>query len=117
MLVENYRPGVVKSLGIDYDALAKINPRLIYASISGYGQTGPYQNRKVYDPLIQATTGIAAAQGKDGPRNMQSIVFDKVTALTTTQVVTAALLQTGKDGAWAISPDLDARIGPLLYVA
>jgi crotonobetainyl-CoA:carnitine CoA-transferase CaiB-like acyl-CoA transferase len=98
VVLENYRPGIVKKLGIDYETLSKINPGLIYASVSGYGQNGPYENRKVYDPLIQATTGIADAQGIDEPRNMQSIVFDKVTALTTAQVVTSALLHREKTG-------------------
>ena len=50
VLIENYRPGIVAKLGIDYESLKKANPKIIYASISGYGQSGPYQNRKVYDP-------------------------------------------------------------------
>jgi crotonobetainyl-CoA:carnitine CoA-transferase CaiB-like acyl-CoA transferase len=98
VLLENYRPGVVQKLGIDYERVAKLNPRLIYASISGYGQDGPYRNRRVYDPLIQATTGLAHAQDSDDPHNVRSIVFDKVTALTAAQVVTAALLQRAKTG-------------------
>ena len=98
VLLENYRPGVVRKLGIDYETLFEINPRLVYASISGYGQSGPYQNRKVFDPLIQATSGIASAQGDEVPHLMASIVFDKVTALTTAQAITAALLQRGKTG-------------------
>ena len=98
VLIENYRPGIVGRLGIDYDTLSKSNPRLIYASISGYGQDGPYKNRRVYDPLIQATTGLAQAQGGDTPSNVRSIVFDKVTALTAAQAVTTALLQREKTG-------------------
>lgn len=99
VLLENYRPGVVDKLGIDYESLKKINPKLVYASISGYGQSGPYKNRKVYDPLIQATTGTVHAQGKSGePVNMASVVYDKVTGLTTAQSITAALLQRGKTG-------------------
>jgi crotonobetainyl-CoA:carnitine CoA-transferase CaiB-like acyl-CoA transferase len=98
VLLENYRPGVVKKLGIDHESLAEINPRLIYASISGYGQSGPYKNRKVYDPLIQASSGTSQAQGGDDPTNMASIVFDKVTALTTAQVITSALLHREKSG-------------------
>ena len=58
VLIENYRPGIVAKLGIDYESLKKANPKIIYASISGYGQSGPYQNRKVYDPLIQGTVGM-----------------------------------------------------------
>jgi len=98
VLIENYRPGVVKGLGIDHESLASINPCLIYASISGYGQGGPYKNRKVYDPLIQASSGTSHAQGSESPQNMASIVFDKVTALTTAQVITSALLQREQTG-------------------
>ena len=100
VLLENYRPGVVRKLGIDHESLWQINPRLVYASISGYGQSGPYMNRKVYDPLIQATTGMAHAQGLDvgAPTNVATIIFDKVTALTTAQAITAALLQRAKTG-------------------
>ena len=98
VLIENYRPGVIKSLGLDYETLSAINPGLVYASISGYGQDGPYQNRRVYDPLIQATTGTAAAQGGGTPTNMRAIVYDKVTALTTAQAITAALLEKAKTG-------------------
>ena len=79
VLIENYRPGVVANLGIDYESLSAINPELIYASISGYGQSGPYKNRKVYDPLIQASSGNAQVQGHgqggEAPQNMASIVF------------------------------------------
>jgi crotonobetainyl-CoA:carnitine CoA-transferase CaiB-like acyl-CoA transferase len=64
VLIENYRPGVVKKIGIDYENLKKYNHELIYLSLTGYGQTGPYKNRRVYDPLIQATVGSAAAQNE-----------------------------------------------------
>ncbi|MFP6655540.1 MAG: CoA transferase, partial [Myxococcota bacterium] len=65
---------------------------------SGYGQSGPYQNRKVFDPLIQATTGISHDQGQGDPKTVRTIIFDKVTALTTAQVMTAALFQREKTG-------------------
>ena len=98
IIIENYSPGVVEKLGIDYASLVGDNPGLIYASISGYGQSGPYENRKVFDPLIQATVGISHDQGQGTPLNVRTIIFDKLTALTTAQVVTAALLQRGKTG-------------------
>jgi len=98
IIVENYRPGIVKKLGIDYDALVKINPKIVYVSISGYGQSGPYVNRKVYDPLIQATSGMAAEQIAGPPSNVRTIMFDKVTALTSAQAITAALLHREKTG-------------------
>ena len=98
VLVENYRPGIVKKLGIDYDSAVKINPEIIYCSISGYGQSGPYKARKVYDPLIQATAGTAAAQSSSNPEFFRTIVFDKVTALTAAQTITSALLQKERIG-------------------
>ena len=66
VLVENYRPGVAARLGVDYETLAAINPRLIYCSISGYGQTGPYAARGGYDLIAQGMSGIMSATGSDG---------------------------------------------------
>jgi len=66
VLVENYRPGVARRLGIDYDTLRAINPRLIYCSISGFGQTGPYAARGGYDLIAQGMSGIMSATGDDG---------------------------------------------------
>jgi formyl-CoA transferase len=66
VLVENYRPGVAKRLGTDYDTLAALNPRLIYCSISGFGQTGPYASRGGYDLIAQGMSGIMSATGNEG---------------------------------------------------
>jgi formyl-CoA transferase len=66
VLVENYRPGVARRLGIDYDTLAALNPRLIYCSISGFGQTGPYADRGGYDLIAQGMSGLMSATGSDG---------------------------------------------------
>ena len=98
ILLENYRPGVVAKLGIDYESVIELNPEIIYCSISGYGQSGPYKERKVYDPLIQATTGTAAAQNPENPEMFRTIIFDKVTALTAAQSLTSALLQKERTG-------------------
>ena len=98
VLIENYRPGVVKKLGLDYESIKKINPNIIYTSISGYGQSGPYINRRVYDPLIQATAGAAASQNADNPEYYKTIVFDKVTGLTAAQSVSTALLHRERTG-------------------
>ena len=98
ILLENYRPGVVAKLGIDYESVVELNPEIIYCSISGYGQSGPYKERKVYDPLIQATTGTSAAQNPENPEMFRTIVFDKVTALTAAQSLTSALLQKERTG-------------------
>ncbi|RPH73663.1 MAG: CoA transferase [Candidatus Rokuibacteriota bacterium] len=66
VLVENYRPGVARRLGVDYATLAAINPCLIYCSISGFGQTGPYADRGGYDLIAQGMSGIMSATGSDG---------------------------------------------------
>ena len=93
VLIENYRPGIVKKLGIDYETLKKIKPDLIYCSISGYGQSGPYKEKKVYDPLIQGTVGIPHAQNDEFPELIKTIIYDKVTGLTCAQAISAALYQ------------------------
>ena len=96
VLIENYRPGIVKKLGIDYETLVKINPDLIYCSISGYGQSGPYKEKKVYDPLIQGTVGIPNAQNSKFPELLRTIIYDKVTGMTSAQAISAALYQKAK---------------------
>ena len=96
VLIENYRPGIVKKLGIDYETLSALNPDLIYCSISGYGQTGPYKNKKVYDPLIQGTVGIPNAQNSEKPQLVKTIIYDKVTGMTSAQAISAALFQREK---------------------
>ncbi len=96
VLVQNFRPGAAKRMGVGYEAMAEIKPDLVYTSISGFGSSGPHSQRRVYDPLIQAASGMAWAQGQgpdsDGePKLVRSIVCDKVTALTAAQAITAAL--------------------------
>jgi formyl-CoA transferase len=66
VLVENYRPGVARRLGVDYDALSRINPRLIYCSVSGFGQTGPYAEQGGYDLIAQGMSGIMSVTGTEG---------------------------------------------------
>ena len=66
VVVENYRPGVTKKLGVDYETLREINPRLIYASISGFGQTGPYAMRAGYDLIAQGMSGVMSVTGEPG---------------------------------------------------
>ncbi len=68
VVVENFTPGVVTKLGIDYETLKKVNPQIIYCSISGFGQKGPYRNKKAYDPIIQGMTGLMSITGeRHGP--------------------------------------------------
>jgi crotonobetainyl-CoA:carnitine CoA-transferase CaiB-like acyl-CoA transferase len=68
MVIENFTPGVVKRLGIDYETLRQEHPELLYCSISGFGQYGPYKNKRAYDPIIQGMTGLMSITGdKEGP--------------------------------------------------
>jgi crotonobetainyl-CoA:carnitine CoA-transferase CaiB-like acyl-CoA transferase len=102
VVVQNFRPGVVERMGIGEDDLRKLKADLIYVSISGFGEKGPYSNKRVYDPIVQALSGLATIQGNRGvgrPRMMRLVIPDKVTAITAAQAITAALLarlRTGK---------------------
>ena len=94
VLVQNFRPGVMDALGFGEAELRPRYPDLVYVSISGFGETGPYAQRRVYDIIIQAISGMAASQAdpKTGePELVRNIVCDKVTAVTAAQAITAAL--------------------------
>ncbi len=67
VVVENYRPDVKFRLGIDYESLEKINPRIILASISGFGQDGPYRDRPGFDQIAQGMSGLMSVTGAPGP--------------------------------------------------
>jgi crotonobetainyl-CoA:carnitine CoA-transferase CaiB-like acyl-CoA transferase len=93
VFVQNFRPGVAARLGIDEASLRAVNPGLVYVSISGFGDSGPYIDQKSYDYVVQMLSGMAALQGGDGnPELIRNIVIDKVTAMTATQSILAALL-------------------------
>ncbi len=101
VLMENFRPGVLAKLGFDRDTLSQINPRLIYLSITGFGQDGPYTDARVYDAVIQAVSGMCASHlEKPGgePGLVATTLCDKLTSLTAAQAVTAALLARERDG-------------------
>ena len=80
IVVENFTPGTMKKLGLDYETMKAINPAIIYCSISGYGQSGPYRNRKAYDSIIQAVAGVMAITGEpDGPPLRSGLMFADLT--------------------------------------
>ncbi|UCH01377.1 MAG: CoA transferase, partial [Candidatus Bathyarchaeota archaeon] len=66
ILIENFRPGIVQKLGIDYATISKVNPKLIYCSISGFGQSGPYREKPSYDIVGQAMSGLMSLTGEKG---------------------------------------------------
>lgn len=71
IVVENFRPGVTKRIGIDYDSIAKIKPDIIYTSISGFGQTSPYKGRGAFDVIIQAMSGLMSVTGEKGGKPLR----------------------------------------------
>ncbi len=101
LFVQNHRPGVAERLGIGEAALRAVKPDLVYVSISGFGENGPYADQRVYDPVIQALSGLAAIQADvetGHPHMIRLIIPDKVTALTAAQAMTAALLARQRTG-------------------
>lgn len=100
ILVENYIPGALKKYGLDFDTIHKINPALIYASITGYGQTGPYSQRAGYDVMVEAEFGLMHITGaRDGPPVKVGVaVTDLTTGLYTSNSIMAALLGRQKSG-------------------
>ena len=100
VFVENYRPGAFEALGLGYEELSKINPRLIYASFSAFGQKGPRGTQTAYDHVIQASSGIMAMTGtKDThPVKLGSPVVDYSTGMTGAFALSAALFQREKTG-------------------
>jgi crotonobetainyl-CoA:carnitine CoA-transferase CaiB-like acyl-CoA transferase len=100
VFVQNFRPGVIDRLGLDPESLMAANDRLIYASISGFGTTGPLAGVPAYDHVVQALSGFAAIQsaGTSEPSMVRHGVIDKATAYTLAQAVTAALFQRERSG-------------------
>jgi crotonobetainyl-CoA:carnitine CoA-transferase CaiB-like acyl-CoA transferase len=95
VFVQNFRPGVIERMGLGEAVVRAARPDIVYVSIAGFGFDGPYASRPVYDPLIQALSGLATVQaGSDEarPRLVRTIVPDKVSALMAAQAITAALL-------------------------
>lgn len=99
--VQNFRPGVIEKMGLGEDELRRVAPNLIMVSISGFGDTGPYAQRPVYDPLIQGLSGLATVQaGADErrPQLVRTILPDKLTGVTAAQAITAALFARERTG-------------------
>ena len=95
VVIENFRPGVMDRLGIGYEALRAINPRLIYCTVSGFGTTGPYRNEAGYDGKIQALSGIMSLTGHKemGPTRAGFAVCDVLSGMTAAFAVSSALFQ------------------------
>lgn len=100
VMVENYRPGAMKALGLGYEDMQKLNPKLIYASMSGFGQDGPRATHTAYDPTIQATSGLMAATGTPevAPLRNGTSAIDYASGTMGAFALSAALLQRERTG-------------------
>ncbi len=100
VLVENYRPGTMERLGLGYESLAELNPRLIYASLSGFGQTGPYRDRGAYDVIVQAMSGMMGITGQlqGPPTRVGASIGDMIPALYTVAGIMGALFERSQTG-------------------
>jgi formyl-CoA transferase len=121
VLVENFRPDVKHRLGIDYEVLAEINPRLVYGSISGFGQNGPYRDRPGYDQVAQGMGGLMSITGEPGrgPMRVGIPVGDLAAGLFLAQGILVALLEREKSGRgqWVSTSLLQAVVGMLDFQA
>jgi formyl-CoA transferase len=121
VVVENFRPDVKFRLGIDYESLAKVNPRIILASISGFGQDGPYRDRPGFDQIAQGMSGLMGVTGApgQGPMRTGAAIADVSAGLWAALGIMTALLErevSGK-GQWVQSSLLNAGIGLLDFQA
>jgi crotonobetainyl-CoA:carnitine CoA-transferase CaiB-like acyl-CoA transferase len=101
VFVQNFRPGVVDRLGIGEPVLRALNPNLIYVSIAGFGEKGPWSGKPVYDPIIQAVSGLTTVQaGADSerPRLVRTVLPDKVSAIVAAQAISSALFARERSG-------------------
>ena len=101
VLIQNFRPGAIDRMGFGEPVMRALNPKLIYVSISGFGEDGPYAHKRVYDPVIQAlscATDIQADRTTGRPQMFRIIIADKVTAITAAQAISTALYAREKSG-------------------
>jgi formyl-CoA transferase len=121
VLVENFTPGLMKSYGLDYDTLRKINPRLVYASITAYGQDGPYRDRPGYDMVLSAVGGLMWITGErnGNPCKVGVAITDVLTGIYTSGAITSALLWRERSGRgqYLDVSLLDAQVSALANIA
>ena len=100
-LVQNFRPGTMERMGLGEKDVRQVAPDILYVSISGFGQIGPYAKKPVYDPLVQALSGLATVQAgadQERPKLVRTILPDKLTGVTAAQAITAGLLARARTG-------------------
>ena len=101
VFVQNFRPGVAERIGVGEATIRAVAPAIVYVSISGFGEEGPYRDKPVYDPLVQALSGLASVQAgadTERPRLVRTILPDKLTGIVAAQAITAALFARARTG-------------------
>jgi crotonobetainyl-CoA:carnitine CoA-transferase CaiB-like acyl-CoA transferase len=101
VFIQNFRAGVIDRMGFGEAAVRALAPEIVYASISGFGEQGPFASKPVYDPLVQALSGLATVQAgsdQERPRMVRTILPDKLTGIVAAQAITAALLARERTG-------------------
>jgi crotonobetainyl-CoA:carnitine CoA-transferase CaiB-like acyl-CoA transferase len=100
VVLENFRPGTMETMGFSYDAMSRVNPGIILASVSGFGQYGPYRDRQCFDPIIQAMSGIGQQTGRgfDQPIMAEGPIMDRTAALHATVGILGALRHRDRTG-------------------
>lgn len=111
VVVENFRAGVAKSLHIDYDTVKALNPKVVFCSISGYGQTGPRSGEKAYDTAIQANSGMMALTGhpETGPTRTGFLAVDTFTGMSSAFAIASALARRHQTGGRSVFGRGDVR--------
>ncbi|MGO4173440.1 CaiB/BaiF CoA transferase family protein [Bosea sp. TAF32] len=131
VVLENFRPGVMKRLGLAYEDLSQINPRLVYCAISGFGQTGPWAGRPAYDQIVQGLSGVMSVTGDEesAPLRTGFPISDTISGLTAAFAISAALVDQKQSGrgrfidvsllestlaamGWVVSNHLNADVDP-----
>jgi crotonobetainyl-CoA:carnitine CoA-transferase CaiB-like acyl-CoA transferase len=101
VLIHNFRPGTAERVGLGEDAVRGLRRDIVFVSITGFGESGPYADQRAYDPVIQALSGLADVQRDQDtgrPRMVRTIIADNTTALTAAQAITAALFARERSG-------------------
>ena len=119
VFMQNFRPGVVDRLGVGEADIRRVAPDIVYASISGFGDVGPWVGKPVYDPVIQAVSGLTTVQAgsdQERPRLIRTVLPDKLAAVTVAQSISAALVSKAAHRRGPARAHLDARLGAVFPV-
>ena len=121
VIVENFTPGVMSRFGLDYQALKETNPRIVFCSISGFGQDGPYRSRPAYDQIMQGLTGIMSITGESGgdPQKVGVAIADIGAGMWAAYAITAAIFHRERkgEGQYIDVAMMDAHVAWLTYQA